>query len=187
MTLHNSLSSPSAAAAPARRRLMLGVGALAAAAGAGAAWWRTRPGPVAEDAAGRFWSASFDGLSGQKLHMTDFRGHPLLLNFWATWCPPCVQELPLLDRFHQEQRGRGWQVLGLAIDQEDKVRQFLERRPLGFPLAMAGLDGSDLGRALGNERGGLPFSVLFAADGGILVRKMGELSAQDLASWSTKA
>ncbi|PWW47917.1 thiol-disulfide isomerase/thioredoxin [Melaminivora alkalimesophila] len=162
---------------------MLGAGALAGLAGAGVALRRLAPAPAAADAAARFWEASFDGLSDSPLSTAQFRGRPLLLNFWATWCPPCINELPLLDRFHEAHRGRGWQVLGLAIDQEASVRRFLERQPLGFPVALGGMAGSELGRALGNERGGLPFSVLFAADGSIIARKMGELTAQDLDGW----
>lgn len=182
--------SPDAHAAPvtpgtpaSRRGLLVGAGAVAALAGAGMAWRRLGLAPVAEDAAGAFWGASFPGLGGEVLHMRQFHGRPLLLNFWATWCPPCINELPLLDRFHQEHGRRGWQVVGLAIDQEASVRRFLARQPLGFPVALGGLAGSELGRALGNERGGLPFSVLFAADGRILARKMGELTAQDLGDW----
>lgn len=173
---------------PARRRwLTVGVGTLAALGGAGLAAWRLSPGPAQPDAADQLWGATFEGLQGEPLRMADLRGRPLLLNFWATWCPPCVQELPLLDRFHAEQRARGWQVLGLAIDQRANVQQFLQRVPLQFPLALGGLAGSDLGRALGNERGGLPFTVLFAADGSILKRKIGELTPQDLALWATLA
>ena len=116
--------------------------------------------------------------------MEAFRGRPLLLNFWATWCPPCVEELPLLNRFYADHRAKGWQVVGLAIDQPSNVRQFLARLPLEFPVALGGLAGSDIGRALGNDKGGLPFSVLFGADGNILKRKIGQLTAQDLQEWS---
>ena len=117
--------------------------------------------------------------------MAALRGRPLLLNFWATWCPPCVEELPLLNAFYGEHRAKGWQVVGLAIDQPSNVRKFLERMPLDFPIALGGLGGTDLARGLGNEKGGLPFTVLFGANGSILKRKMGQLTAQDLQGWST--
>lgn len=178
---------PSPLSSGRRRWLAIGVGALAGLGGAGLAAWRLSPGPAQPDAAAQLWGATFEGLQGEPLRMADLRGRPLLLNFWATWCPPCVQELPLLDRFHAEQRARGWQVVGLAIDQAANVQKFLQRVPLQFPLALGGLAGSDIGRALGNERGGLPFTVLFAADGSILKRKMGELTPEDLALWATLA
>ncbi len=163
---------------------MLGIGAAAGVAGAGLAAWRMSPSPVQSGAAESLWSASFEGVDGKPLSMAALRGQPLLLNFWATWCPPCVNELPMLDRFHAQQRTRGWQVLGLAVDQQANVQKFLQRVPLQFPVALAGLAGTDLSRSLGNERGGLPFTVLFGADGNILKRKMGELSEDDLQEWS---
>jgi len=108
----------------------------------------------------------------------------LLLNFWATWCPPCVDELPLLNSFYQQQGAQGVQILGLAIDRKDAVLPFLQKLPLGFPVAMAGMGGADLGRALGNLTGGLPFSVLVASDGTVAQRKMGRVQAEDLAAWA---
>ena len=182
--------SPSPSTASRRRWLTLGVAALAAAGGAGLAAWRLQPRPVQDGAAQALWDAHFDGPAGEAVRMADFRGRPLLLNFWATWCPPCVEELPLLNGFYATQRGKGakgWNVVGLAIDQPSSVRQFLQRLPLDFPVALGGLAGSDLGRALGNEKGGLPFTVLFGADGSILKRKMGQLTAQDLQDWSATA
>lgn len=163
---------------------MAGVGAVAAAAGAGVAWWRFRPGPVLGGAEQAFWGSAFNDLRGEVFPMSRLRGKPLLLNFWATWCPPCVEELPLLDRFYQEQQARGWQVLGLAVDQAAPVVRFLERLPLSFPVVLAGFAGTDLSRTLGNPSGALPFSVVFGADGAVLHRKLGKVSADELAQWA---
>ena len=179
-------ASPSEQSASRRRWLMTGAGAAAAIAGAGFAWWRLQPHDVADGVEASFWNASMETLDGSTLTMRKFHGRPLLLNFWATWCPPCVEELPLLNRLFGEQVGKGIQVLGLAIDQPAAVRKFLDRTPLDFPIALAGLTGADLGRALGNEAGGLPFSVLFGKDGNILKRKMGQLTEQDLAQWTSQ-
>lgn len=161
----------------------MGVGVAAAAAGAGFAWWRLQPHDVADGAAAAFWNASMQTLDGATLTMRKFHGRPLLLNFWATWCPPCVEELPLLNQFYAQHSANGIQVLGLAIDQPAAVRKFLERMPLEFPIALAGLSGTDIGRALGNDVGGLPFSVMFGKDGNILQRKMGQLKERDLQQW----
>ena len=166
-----------------RRGLMAGVAAVAAVAGAGLAWWRLRPHEAAPGAEAVLWQQHFETPTGTPLDLTALRGKPLLLNFWATWCPPCVEELPMLNAFYKEQRARGWNVLGLAIDQPSSVRKFLERLPLDFPIGLAGLGGTELGRNLGNLNGGLPFTVVFGADGRILARKMGKVDAADLQRW----
>ena len=126
---------------------------------------------------------SFDTPDGQPQPMNSFRGKPLLLNFWATWCPPCVEELPLLDTFYQEQKAKGWQVLGLAVDQPSAVRKWLQAKPLSFPVGMAGLGGTELSKSLGNLAGSLPFTAVFGGSGALLHRKTGKVSSEDLAQW----
>ncbi|HRO52560.1 MAG TPA: TlpA disulfide reductase family protein [Alicycliphilus sp.] len=168
-----------------RRRLFLwGAGAAAGLAGAGLAAWRLRVADAQADQPQALWDASFEGVGGETLQMASMRGRPLLLNFWATWCPPCVQELPLLNAFYGEHRAKGWQVLGLAIDQPANVQKFLQRMPLDFPVVLGGLGGAELSRGLGNDKGGLPFTVMFAADGSISKRKIGQLTEKDLENWS---
>ena len=169
-----------------RRTWMLGgVAAAAAVAGGGAAWWRESASSQAagEQLSASFWASRFEQPDGQALQMASLKGKPLLLNFWATWCPPCVQELPLLNAFYGEHRAKGWQVLGLAIDQPANVQKFLQRMPLDFPVVLGGLGGAELSRGLGNDKGGLPFTVMFAADGSISKRKIGQLTEKDLESW----
>lgn len=169
---------------PNRRLLIGGVAAAAAAAGLGAGWWRMRAGDAAPDAADALWKLSFTTPTGGQLAMESLRGRTVLVNFWATWCPPCVEEMPMLDAFAQQQSGKGWQVVGLAIDQPSSVRQFLARTPVRYPIGLAGLDGTDLVRKLGNTSGGLPFTVLLGPDGGLRQRRMGKLSRADLDAWT---
>ncbi|RYX90648.1 MAG: TlpA family protein disulfide reductase [Comamonadaceae bacterium] len=180
------LSSPSDghAVAPARRRaLQAGVAVAAAAAGAGFAWWKFQPHESSAGADAAFWGLTFDTPAGEVLPMANLRGKPLLVNFWATWCPPCVDELPLLDRFYQANTSKNWQVLGLAVDQPSAVRNFLGKMPLTFPVGMAGLNGTDLGKSFGNVAGGLPFTVVLGSDGALKHRKMGRVSDSDLDLW----
>lgn len=131
---------------------------MAAAGGAGLAWWRLQPHAAVSGAEAALWGMRFDAPQpgSPALDMQAFRGRPLLVNFWATWCPPCVEELPMLNTFYRTQQARGWQVVGLAIDQPSSVRQFLARVPVDFPIGLAGLQGTDLGRSLGNLAGGFP-------------------------------
>lgn len=180
---------------PRRRTALLYGGAAVAAglAGVGAAWWRSA-GPSAAAPRGAdgtpaaaFWAMTLESPDGAPMAMQRFAGKPLLLNFWATWCPPCVEELPLLSQFQDAQRSRGWQVVGLAVDQPSAVRNWLARSPLSFPVAMAGLAGTDLSKQLGNLTGGLPFSVVLGADGALVHRKAGQLTAEDLALWAQLA
>ncbi len=176
-----------------RRNLALG-GLVAAAglAGVGAAWWTSRSRTASANtnantgvdmATDAFWRLSFDTPGGQMLTMSTLRGKPLLLNFWATWCPPCIEELPLLERFYQDNKGGGWQVLGLAVDQPSAVTKWLQAKPLSFPVGMAGFGGTELSKSLGNLAGSLPFSAVFSATGALLQRKTGKLTPEDLALW----
>jgi len=166
------------------------IGALVALAAAGTgAWWSNRrhqPQPVASDAEMAFWEAAFEGPNGEAVRVADFRGKPLLVNFWATWCPPCVEELPLLNQFQRSHGPKGWGLLALAVDQPSAVRSFLQKLPIEFPVGMAGLDGTQLSRSLGNGNGGLPFTVVFGRDGRILERKIGKVSEADLADWAKR-
>ena len=166
-----------------RRHLIWGAGAAAAVAGVGLALWRFEPTAVAQVDDLPLWGQQFDTPAGDSLGMKQFKGKPLLLNFWATWCPPCIEELPMINAFFRENSPNGHQVVALAIDQPSAVRRFLERQPLAFPVGLAGLDGTNLARALGNAAGGLPFTVFLKADGSIWRQKMGQLLSDDLTQW----
>ncbi|MDO8419823.1 MAG: TlpA disulfide reductase family protein [Rubrivivax sp.] len=168
-----------------RSWLIAGAGAGAVVAGLG---WRgfnegRREAHVDTTTAG-LWRMSFDRPGGGALAMASLRGQPLVLNFWATWCPPCIREMPEINRFQREFGARGWQVLGLAIDRPQPVRDFLARTPVDYAIAMAGLEGTELTRRLGNTSGGLPFTVVFDREGLIAHRKLGETSFDELAQWA---
>jgi thiol-disulfide isomerase/thioredoxin len=127
-------------------------------------------------------------LTGQlhSLRATAAAHRVTVVNFWATWCAPCVREMPLIDRFHREYAPRGWQVLGLAVDRPGPVAEYLQRVKVGFPIGLAGLDGMDLLHALGNPQGGLPFTVVVSAGGQLVQRKMGETNFDEMAGWAAK-
>ena len=174
-----------------RQALTGGVALGAAAAGLGWALWRQPAQPAADDAGQAnatrpldVWGLRFDQPDGGQVALASLRGQPLVLNFWATWCPPCVEEMPLLDRFQREYRGAGWRVLGLAVDSAAPVREFLARHPVSFTIGLAGMEGVALSRLLGNPSGALPFSVIFDSRGNATERKLGTLTWADLSAWT---
>ena len=89
----------------------------------------------------------------------------------------------MLDAFFRQQASNGWQVLGLAIDQPSAVRTFLQRTPVTFPIGFAGLDGTALAKGLGNQTGGLPFTVVLDGAGQVRERRMGRVTDSDLQAW----
>lgn len=171
-----------------RRRWFMGVAGLAAlGAGGWMAWQQRGDARSNDEALQAFWALKLPQPDGSMLTLSTLQGRPLLVNFWATWCPPCVRELPMISRFAETQQAagaQGIQVLGLAVDQAPAVQKWLARQPLAFPVALTGAGGVTLTRGLGNINGGLPFTLLLDAQGDIRQRKIGELSLQDLQQWS---
>ena len=170
---------------PTRRGWLYGgVAAVAALAGAGGAFWRSRATPAARERLDEgFWSQRFERPEGGELAFDALRGKPLIVNFWATWCPPCVEEMPMIDAFFRENAANGWQVVGLAIDQPSAVRKFLTKTPVSYPIGLAGMQGTELVKQFGNTAGGLPYTLFVDGGGSVAARKMGKLEAGDLQSW----
>ena len=167
-----------------RTAWIAGVAAAAGLAGLGAGAWRWRTTAPAAGATDRLWREAYTTPQGQPLSLAEWRGRKVVVNFWASWCPPCVKEMPQFDRFHRSHGPQGWQVVGIAIDRPEAVREFLAKTPVGFPIAIAGFAGAELMAELGNPAGGLPFTVVLDAQGAVVQRKLGETNYEELARWA---
>jgi thiol-disulfide isomerase/thioredoxin len=178
-----------------RRGALIAIGATAVvAAGAGVALAmrhlpplqplspRPDPDPAAPDLAAQM-ALPFDDADGAPRRLADWKGLVLVVNFWATWCPPCVAEMPDLQRIQAEYAGRGAALVGVGIDSAIRIREFRDRHAIGFPLLVAGMGGSDLGRALGNRAGVLPYTVLLSRGGAIVERHTGVVPPAALRKW----
>ena len=166
-----------------KRRVWLLGGAGAAAALVGVGWQQSRA-PRAEPAPAGLWQTRMTRPEGGELDFGTLLGAPLVLNFWATWCAPCIKEMPELDQFQRDFAGRGWRVVGVAVDNPSAVREFLKKTPVSYAIALAGFEGSQLSRELGNDKGGLPFTVVFDRTGALVHRRLGQTSLAELTGWA---
>ena len=117
--------------------------------------------------------------------LAEWRGQPLLVNFWASWCGPCVEEMPMLDAFAKASANHGTQVVGIALDDAAAVREFLSQVPVGYPNLIEAASSTDSSVRLGNRRSVLPYSVLIDADGTLRRLRVGAFEdADDLSAWA---
>jgi len=124
---------------------------------------------------------------GRLRALTEWRGRPLLINFWASWCRPCIEEMPLLDAFAAQESDNGVQVVGIALDDVVAVQRFLEATPVAYPILLDRVGPNDTSVRLGNARGLLPYSVLVDASGRVRAQKLGPFHGDELKAWSAAA
>lgn len=113
-----------------------------------------------------------------------YAGRRLLINVWASWCGPCIEEMPELERYARSQAKDGMQVVGLALDTPENIREFLGRVPVTYPILVDTPGPADASVWLGNRKGVLPYSVLVSADGKVLKQKIGPFAPGEIDSWA---
>jgi thiol-disulfide isomerase/thioredoxin len=126
------------------------------------------------------FAQSLNDVSGQPQALSKWKGKPLLVNFWATWCAPCVQEMPELSALSAREGGRRFNVIGVGIDSPSNIAQFANKFKISYPLYVAGMGGTELARDFGNSAGGLPYTVLIGADGQVRKTYLGRLKFDEL-------
>jgi thiol-disulfide isomerase/thioredoxin len=165
---------------PRRRNLVVGglVAGTALGAGAFVAARVLKRSPEAD----ALENARFVDLQGKPRTLTEWRGKVVVANFWATWCAPCLEEIPLLVAIRRAYAQKMVEVVGIAIDQAAKVQQFAAKMQIDYPILLAETQGVDLIRTLGNRSGGLPFTVFLDRAGTPARTKIGVLRQPELDS-----
>jgi thiol-disulfide isomerase/thioredoxin len=161
--------------------LVATIALIAAFAGFGLGRWLQAP--TVETPAGTPVAASdfaLPELTGQTRRLADWRGKLVLLNFWATWCPPCREEIPLFIDLQKRYAGRGLQIVGISVDNPEAVARYWQSMRINYPLLLADESTYDLMAAYGNAQGGLPYSALIAPDGTLLATKLGAFHEREL-------
>jgi thiol-disulfide isomerase/thioredoxin len=173
---------------------------LATALGVGAGYWRrgdhaaasataapgndagtvTGSAPADADSVARLLNAPLTDPTGKPETLAPFKGRVLVVNFWASWCGPCVEEMPTLARLSRQYEKKGVQFVGIGIDSASNVQTFLQKVPVDYPIFVGGFGGADLARGLGNGAGALPFTVVIDAKGAVRSTKIGQIAPDEL-------
>jgi thiol-disulfide isomerase/thioredoxin len=162
------------------RAIFAAVGVLAVLAGT-AMWLITRPGRIEPEIGGAaLYAATFTDARGAQQSLGKFQGKVIVLNFWATWCAPCREEMPAFERLQSRWASRGVQFVGLSDEEPARVERFAREIGVTYPLWTGGEAVGELARRLGNRTGVLPFTVLITADGQISDEKVGAYTESDL-------
>ena len=114
------------------------------------------------------------------MSLDEFSGRVVLINFWATWCAPCRKEMPMLQAVHEEFESQGLSLLGIALDDVQRARDFADQFGIGYPILVGAGDVMATGVAYGNEAGLLPYSVLIDRQGVVRWTYLGELKEGEL-------
>lgn len=123
---------------------------------------------------------SLNDLAGAPQALAKWRGKPLVVNFWATWCAPCVEEMPELSELAGHDKGKNFNVIGIGIDSPSNMSEFANKLKIAYPLYVGGMGGTELSRDFGNKAGGLPYTVLIGADGQVKKTYLGKLKFDEL-------
>jgi len=138
------------------------------------------PSRLGEVDASRVLEATLPDLSGTPRKIGNWKGKVLVINFWATWCPPCLEEIPHFVRLQRQLGEQGLQFVGIAIDEYDKVEAYARRNAINYPIMIGQLDAIELSKTAGNKAGGLPYTLVLDRSGRVISQHYGGLTEQTL-------
>ena len=156
------------------------LGVLALGAGIWVAQSRYQPTANTNQIPEALWSLPFPNLSGKTQTLGDWRGKTLVINFWATWCAPCREEIPDFIEIRSEYAAKSVEIVGIAIDNAQAVTPYAQLMGITYPLLIGEGSALEMSRALGNPSGALPYTVVIGPDGAILLRHLGRLPKSKL-------
>jgi thiol-disulfide isomerase/thioredoxin len=160
---------------------LLVVAAVALAAGFLLHPWNRGAPPDSGDVA-RLMAASLPDMEGKSQALAQWRGKVMVVNFWATWCLPCLEEIPKFVRMQEKLGNQGLQFVGIAVDNQVKVREFAVKYHMNYPVLIGEMEAIELARAAGNEFGGLPFTVVMDRQGRLIGTELGGLNEEKLSA-----
>ena len=167
-----------------RRQLIIivAISLLALLGGVLTSQWIYKTGLASDPAVKAFFANPWQTPDGKTVNTQDWQGKVLVVNFWASWCPPCVEEMPALDKLQQEFLQQNVLFVGIGIDSPSNIREFLSKTPVSYPIVIGGLEGSNISKQLGNSQGALPYTIIINAKGKATYRKLGKISEDDIRS-----
>lgn len=122
-----------------------------------------------------FWQLAYPDAQGQPQTLAQWRGKTLVVNFWASWCAPCREEMPDFSALRRQYRGSAVEVIGIAVDTPQNVRSYLQQHPVDYPVLVGEGGAHALSRQLGNPDGALPFTIVLDRQGKVVLRHLGRL------------
>lgn len=159
---------------------IVGISLVALSLGIFTSQWIYRTSLADDPAIKAFFANPWKTPDGKSVNTDDWRGKVLVVNFWASWCPPCVEEMPTLDQLQGEFLSQNVLFVGIGIDSPSNIRQFLEMMPVSYPIVIGGLEGSALSKQMGNAQGALPYTIIIDAKGKAISSKLGKISEEEL-------
>ena len=160
--------------------MISGIGLLALLAGIFSSQWISQTGIASDPSVKAFFANSWQSPDGKTVNSENWQQKVLIVNFWASWCPPCVEEMPTLDKISQEYASKNVLIVGIGIDSPSNIREFLEKTSVSYPIVIGGLEGSILSKQMGNTQGALPYTVIINSKGKSIYTKLGKISEEEL-------